>query len=70
MDFDGGGDIWATNFREIPSFTNDPWARILVTEVQLTAGSHTFDLSMSSSSTTSILLYPTTWTLQRVDGSP
>lgn len=67
IDQDGAGDLFATDFRNRAT-AGDAYVRHIVREVTLTAGVHTFDLSLSSSSTTSIVLRPTTWTLHRVDG--
>jgi len=68
IDQDAGGDLFTTDFIDRANTSGDANARHIVREVTLTAGSHTFDLSMQSSSTTSIVLRPTTWTLHRVDG--
>lgn len=70
IDQDAGGDIYPTDFRDRASTSGDANARHLVRELTLGAGAHTFDLAMLSSSTTSIILEATTWTLQRVDGAP
>lgn len=68
IDHNGTGDIFAVNTLERITNAEDA-ARYMVKEITLGAGGHTFTLVLDSSSSTTITVGQTIWTLHRVDGT-